>query len=432
MEARVRVLVVGSGGREHAIVSHLLTSSPSTEVLVAPGNPGIKALCPTFDIAVTDVAGLTRLALDNQVEIAIIGPEIALSAGAADALRDVGIAVLGPGADGARLETSKSWAKDLMIEAGIPTAPAQRFRDSAQALDYLRGRSLPMVVKADGLAAGKGAVVCRTQEEAERAVVAMLDEAVFSESGSTVLIEDLLVGEEYSMMIFTDGESLHPMPLSQDHKAIGDGDSGPNTGGMGAYAPVPSLGSAAEASIERIFNPLLSALKRRGIDYRGVITGNLIWTSDGPYVIEFNARFGDPEAEVTLPLLNTDLLEITRRADQRSLASMSVDWKSEWALCVVVTSAGYPGEVRTGDAIHRLDATIPGTTVFHAGTTLRDNALVTNGGRVLIATGTGASFAEARQRAYAAADSIQFEGKYQRSDIGWRAERYFAATSDGR
>ena len=423
----MRVLVVGGGGREHAIVSHLRATSPGAEILAAPGNPGIGMICPVFAVAATDPEGLVELALSQRVEVVIIGPEIALSAGVADALREIGVAVLGPGAAGARLETSKSWAKDLMKEAGIPTASAEKFSDSNAAIAYLQRKDLPVVIKADGLAAGKGAVVCRTLEQAQQAVTGMLDDSLFGESGSVILIEDVLVGEEYSMMIFTDGETILPMPISQDHKALNDADTGPNTGGMGAYAPVPSLDQAANASLERIFRPLIAALKRRGIDYRGVVTGNLMWTDDGPYVIEFNARFGDPEAEVTLPLLQHDLAEIARGADQRTLSSVQLRWSDEWALCVAMTAVGYPGKVRTGDVIAGLEKRVPRTMVFHAGTTLREGDLVTNGGRVLIVTGTAASFSEARRRAYEAVSNVKYAGEYHRSDIGWRAEDFFRA-----
>jgi phosphoribosylamine--glycine ligase len=426
----VRTLVVGGGGREHAIVRHLLANSPSAEVIAAPGNPGIAADCPVFEVPATDAGRLASLAREQNTETAIVGPEAALSVGVADALRAAGVAVLGTGADGSRLESSKSWAKELMNEAGIPTAAAKKFRDSARALRYLEGTSLPVVVKADGLAAGKGAIVCSSRAEAARAVTAMLDDAAFGDSGSTVLIEDFLVGQEYSMMVFTDGNTLSPMPLSQDHKPIGDGDTGPNTGGMGAYAPVPGLAGAAGASLDRVFYPLLAALGQRGIDYRGVITGNLMWTADGPRVIEFNARFGDPEAEVTLPLLRGDLAEIARHVDQRTLSRCDVRWKDEWAVCVVMAAAGYPGAVRTGDAITGLEATVPGATVLHAGTAVRGDQVVTAGGRVVIPTATGTSFAEARQRAYAAVRSIHFDGSYYRSDIGWRAQASLQAAAD--
>jgi len=417
----MRILVVGGGAREHAIVNHMRVHSGPANVIAAPGNPGIAELCPVFDIAATDVDGLVTLALAECVDITIVGPEAALEAGVTDALRANGIAVLGPGREGARLETSKAWAKDLMQGAGIPTAFAERFTGSREAIAYLEKKSVPIVVKADGLAAGKGAVVCRSHDEARAAIVAMLDGDTLGGAGATILIEDFLVGEEYSMMVFTDGETLRAMPLSQDHKPVGDGDQGPNTGGMGAYAPVPGLEHAAQQSLERIFLPLLGALKERSIDYRGVITGNFIWTSDGPYVIEFNARFGDPEAEVTLPLLETDLVEIARHIDARTLDSVDVRWNGRSALCVVLASAGYPGEVRTGDAITGTDRAPVGAQFLHAATAMRDDELITHGGRVIIATATGDTFAEARTKAYRAVDAVEFAGKHYRSDIGWRA-----------
>lgn len=417
----MRILVVGGGGREHAVVSHLRAHNRSAEVIAAPGNPGIAELCPVFDVAVTDADALVGLAAAERVDLAIVGPEAALEAGVSDALRASGVAVLGPGREGAQLETSKTWAKSLMREAGVPTAFAERFTDSREAIAYLEGKPVPIVVKADGLAAGKGAVVCRTHSEARAAVVAFLDERALGDAGATVLVEDFLVGEEYSMMVFTDGETLRPMPLSQDHKPVGDGDQGPNTGGMGAYAPVPGLEDAAQQSLDRIFLPLLGALKERSIDYRGVITGNLIWTDDGPYVIEFNARLGDPEAEVTLPLLDADLVEITRHIEARTLDAAEIGWNRRSAVCVVAAAAGYPGPTRTGDVITGADRAPEGAQFLHAATATREGRLVTNGGRVLLATAVGDTFAEARARAYRAVDTLEFDGKHYRSDIGWRA-----------
>lgn len=415
----MRTLVIGSGGREHAIVKHLLDADPLREVIAAPGNPGIALLCPVFPVEVTDVEGLVELATLEEVGIAIVGPEIALDAGAADLLRGVGVAVLAPGADGARLETSKAWAKDLMVAEGIPTATAHQFTNSTDALAYLADASFPLVVKADGLAAGKGAIVCRALEDAQSAVREMLDDNVFGTAGALVLIEEFLFGDEYSMMIFTDGETILPMPLSQDHKPLGVGDTGPNTGGMGSYAPV-GIEGAAELSIERIFRPLLGALRAADIDYRGVITGNLIWTAKGPYVIEFNARFGDPEAEATLPLLVTDLREITLAVDARRLGSVAVEWADDSALCIVMTADGYPATVRCGDEISGIEAAEQIATVYHAGTSILGGRIVTSGGRVLVVTGVGATFAEARDHAYKGVALISFPGGYYRSDIGSR------------
>ena len=416
----MRVLVVGGGGREHAIVHHLARHTEGAQIFAAPGNPGIGALATLVQVDPTDADALGRFAQTEGVDVAIVGPEAALAAGVADSLRAAGVKVLGPGAAGARLETSKSWTKELMIEAGIPTATYARFDASADAIAYSRARRLPLVVKADGLAAGKGAIVCETQEQVEDAIINMLDNRIFGAAGSEILIEDFLVGEEYTQMVFTDGSSWRSMPLSQDHKRALDFDQGANTGGMGAYSPVPTLPTAADASIERIFIPLISALRERGIDYRGVLCGNLIWTADGPYVIEFNARFGDPEVEVTLPLLETDLTAIVAAIEAGALGDCDLTWSSRSAVCVAVTAAGYPGAPRTGDPISGLDDHVAGTDVLHAGTRMINGVVSTGGGRVLIVTATGDDFFEARSRCYERVGRCHFDGMHYRSDIGWR------------
>ena len=419
----MRVLVVGSGGREHAIVAHLVANTPGVEVFAAPGNPGIGQLATLVGIAATDATALAQFAETKDIEMAIVGPEMALAAGVANSLREVGVKVLGPNQNGSRVETSKLWTKQLLMDEGIPTAIYKRFVDSADAIAYCEAHVFPLVVKADGLAAGKGAVVCETMEEARTAIVSMLDDAVFGDAGSQILVEDFLVGEEFSMMVFTDGQSWKPMPISQDHKRALDDDQGPNTGGMGAYAPVPQLVHAPAVADDVIFAPFIDALRKRDIDYRGVLTGNLIWTADGPFVIEFNCRFGDPEVEVTLPLLETDLTEIVSAIEAGTLGDADIRWSDGSALCVVMAAANYPATPRTGDVIKGLDAETPHSMVLHAGTTDQSGDIVTSGGRVLLVTATGHDFFEARENAYTRVATIEFDGMQFRKDIGHRAAK---------
>jgi phosphoribosylamine--glycine ligase len=420
----VRVLVIGSGGREHAIVTHLARHTKAAQIFAAPGNPGIGLIATNVNIAATDASALERFARAEGIDIAIVGPESALAAGVADAIRAAGVKVLGPSARAARLETSKVWTKQLLAEAGIPTAVHARFTDSTEAIAYCRPHPYPLVVKADGLAAGKGAIVCETFDEAKAAIINMLDNSLFGDAGSQILIEDFLVGEEFTQMVFTDGVAWRSVPISQDHKRVFDSDKGPNTGGMGAYSPVPTLPEAHDASIERIFVPLIDALQKRGIEYHGVLCGNLIWTADGPHVIEFNARFGDPEAEVTLPLLETDLTVIVEAIETGTLGDCDITWSKRSAVCVALTAAGYPGKSRTGDPIHGLEGNFSETDVFHAGTQLINGAVSTDGGRVLIVTGTGDDLPEARRRCYERVRHLQFDGMHYRRDIAWRAIKY--------
>jgi phosphoribosylamine--glycine ligase len=421
----VRILVIGSGGREHAIVTHLARHTENAQIFAAPGNPGIGLIATNVDIAVTDAPALASFAQAQGIEIAIVGPELALAAGAADSLRAAGVKVLGPSALAARLETSKIWTKQLMLEAGIPTAAHARFSDSKEAIEYCRPHPFPLVVKADGLASGKGAIVCETFDEARTAIVNMLDDSMFGDAGSQLLIEDFLIGEEYTQMVFTDGVSWRSMPISQDHKRALDFDQGLNTGGMGAYSPVPTLPRAHDAAIERIFVPLIDALRQRDIEYRGVLCGNLIWTADGPYVIEFNARFGDPEIEVTLPLLDTDLTVIVEAIEAGTLGDCDITWSRGSAVCVALTAAGYPGNPRAGDPIDGLEDHVSGTDVFQAGTKMVNGTVTTSGGRVLLVTGTGDDLLEARQRCYERVSRLRFEGMHYRRDIAWRAVEHF-------
>jgi phosphoribosylamine--glycine ligase len=416
----LRVLVVGGGGREHALAWHLANSGH--QVFCAPGNAGIALVARCEPISAADLPGLTQFAIRQKVDLTIVGPEAPLVAGAADELERQGLRVFGPGQSGARIEGDKAFAKELMHAAGIPTARFQTFTDLDAARSYLGQHRLPVVVKASGLAAGKGVVVAETRPDAEQAVSDMLREGRYGEAGKVVVIEEFLEGEEVSMIGLCDGRSVQVLAPSQDHKRLLDGDKGPNTGGMGAYAPAPVMTAALQMEVQqKVFVPLLAEFARRDIDYRGVIYAGLILTSDGPSVLEFNCRFGDPETQVILPLLDGDLAELAMACIDGRLREQNLTPSSERAaLCVVAAAEGYPGSYSkgmqiTGDLVGR-----DGVVVFHAGTKLEESRTVTNGGRVLGVTGTGCSLAEARDRAYQALEGIRFPGMVYRRDIGAR------------
>jgi len=413
-------LVVGGGGREHALVWHLANSGH--KVLCAPGNAGIAQLAQCESIAATDLPGLARLAAGQKVDLTIFGPEAPLVAGAADEFHRQGLKAFGPGRSGAQIEGDKAFAKDVMVAAGIPTAAYATFTDLDAARSYLTRQRLPVVVKASGLAAGKGVVVAETRQQAEAAVSDMLRDGKFGEAGKTVVIEDFLQGEEVSMIGFCDGRSVRLLAPSQDHKRLLDGDKGPNTGGMGAYAPAPVMSAALQGEVQqRVFVPLLAEFVRRGIDYRGAIYAGMILTADGPQVLEFNCRFGDPETQVILPLLDCDLAELALACIDGRLHEYALKPVSgRAALCVVAAVEGYPGSYSKGMPISGDLAGRDGVVVFHAGTKLNENRTITSGGRVLGVTGIGRSLAEARDRAYRALEGIRFPGIVYRQDIGAR------------
>jgi phosphoribosylamine--glycine ligase len=418
------VLVVGSGGREHALVRALLASPAGPRVICAPGNAGIAADVPCFAVAADDVAGQVALAQRERVEFVVVGPEVPLALGLADQLRAAGIPVYGPGADGARLEASKIFTKQLLLKYRIPTAPAEFFSEVAPALAYLRTRAMPIVVKADGLAAGKGVVVAPSLAEAEAAVRDMLEGGKFGASGRQLLIEDCLFGEETSILVVVSGRDYAILPTSQDHKRIGDGDTGPNTGGMGTYSPAEVVTPALLARIENeIVRPSVNAIADERIDFRGTLFIGIMLTAAGPSVIEYNARFGDPETQVVLPRIRNDLLELLWRAAQGTLGGVRLVEKNEHAMCVVIAAQGYPGSFPKGDAIALPAAAAlpPGVSILHAGTA-RNAAgeLVTNGGRVLGVTALAPTLRLAAERAYAACEAIGCRTKYFRRDIGAR------------
>jgi len=419
----LRVLVVGSGGREHALVRCLLRSRQKPDVLAAPGNAGIaRDRIDCLDVAADDVPGLVRAAREREVDLVVVGPEAPLVAGLVDALEEAGVRAFGPSREAARLEGSKRFAKELMAELGVPTAAYGVARSRAEALRGLDGAAYPLVLKADSLAAGKGVLICEDETAARAAVEQFFTERRFGHT--EVVMEEYLEGEELSLLAVCDGERAVPMAPARDYKRIGDGDRGPNTGGMGSYSPVPGIDPEhAEALALAVHQPVVDELRRRGTPYHGVLYAGLMMTAEGPKVLEYNCRFGDPETQAVLPRLRSDLLELLEAATRPGgLAGVEVEWSPEWAVTVVLASAGYPESSSKGDEIRGL-RTIDSLEVelLHAGTAERDSRLVTDGGRVLSVTGIGATPKEARERAYSAADRIQFEGKRMRRDIAERA-----------
>jgi phosphoribosylamine--glycine ligase len=419
------LLVVGSGGREHTLVRALLASPAAPRVICAPGNAGIAEEAPCFPIAADDIPGLVALVQRENIAFVVVGPEVPLSLGLADRLRALGIPVYGPGADGARLEASKIFTKEILLKHRIPTAPAAFFNAIEPALAYLRTRSIPIVVKADGLAAGKGVVVAQSLAEAEAAVREMLAGDKFGAAGRQLLIEDCLFGEETSILVVVSGRDYVILPTSQDHKRIGDGDTGPNTGGMGTYSPAEVVTPALLARIEdEIVRPSVDAIAAEGIAFCGTLFIGIMLTPTGPSVIEYNTRFGDPETQVVLPRLATDLLELLWAAATDRLSAVGpLAVKTDYAVCVVIAARGYPDAYTKGDVITlpAPAALPPATTIYHAGTA-RNAAgqLVTHGGRVLGVTALAPSLRAAADRAYAACDQVQCAAKYFRRDIGAR------------
>ena len=420
----MKVLLVGGGGREHALAWKLAQSPRLTRLYAAPGNPGIAAHADCVPVRDTDLDELVALARRERVELAVIGPEVPLSLGLRDRLSDAGVPVFGPSQSAARLESSKAFAKDLMALYGIPTARFRVFQDADAAKRFCRELGAPLVIKADGLAAGKGAMVCATLPEADAAIRLCLDEDAFGAAGRTVVVEEFMTGEEASFFVITDGASTLPLPAAQDHKAIFDDDRGPNTGGMGAYTPAPVMDEAMTGRVmEEIVTPTLAAMAKEGAPYAGVLFVGLMICPDGPRVVEFNCRFGDPECQAILPRLDEDILPVFEAVASGRGLPASLRWRREASVCVVLASPGYPGTPRAGLPIEGVEAAaaLPGVNVFHAGTALRDGALLTAGGRVLGVQTLGGDIRAAMERAYDAVGRIQFEGMQFRHDIGRRA-----------
>ncbi|MBM4156626.1 MAG: phosphoribosylamine--glycine ligase [Lentisphaerae bacterium] len=420
----MKILVVGGGGREHALAWRLARDPERPEIVCAPGNAGTSSVGRNVAVDAADVPGLVALARAERPDLVVVGPEAPLCAGLTDALAADGFAVFGPTRDGARLEGSKIFCKDVLRAAGVPTAAAERFTDAAAAKAYVRAQGGAVVVKADGLAAGKGVTVCATAAEAEAAIDESLVKGVFGDAGREVLVEECLVGEEVSILGLVDGERVVLLASAQDHKRIFDGDRGPNTGGMGAYSPAPVIADSDLPAIrEQVFERTLAELRRRGVTYRGVLYAGLMMTAAGPKVLEFNCRFGDPETQAILPRWAGSVSRALLACAQGRLDASMVSWHPGACVCVVLAAGGYPGAYAKGKVIDGLDAAgaLPEVAVFHAGTAAKDGRVVTAGGRVLGVTALGADIRGAVARVYEAVDRIRFEGMQCRRDIAARA-----------
>lgn len=418
----IDILLLGSGGREHAIAKKLAASPRCGKLYIAPGNGGTSQEGENISLDENDPTAVAAFAKDHGCGMVVIGPEAPLVVGVADAVREAGIPCFGPGAEGAQMEGSKLFSKQLMERAGVPTAAYGSFTDEQSALDYVNAQGAPLVVKADGLAAGKGVIVATGLEQALDAVHECFSGA-FGDAGNTVVVEEMLTGPECSLLAFTDGITVRPMATSQDHKRALEGDLGPNTGGMGVYSPVPIVTPEEHETMVAIMHQTVEQLHREGIDYRGCLYGGFMLTPAGPKVLEFNARFGDPETQVILPRLQNDLVDVMLACAEQRLDEVELSWCDDWAVSVVLTSAGYPGSYEKGKVITGIEdaEALDGVTVYHAGTREQDGQILTNGGRVIDVTALGATFEEARNLAYAACEKIDFEGKTLRHDIGLRA-----------
>ena len=421
-----KILVVGGGGREHAIIKALKKSPDCGEIWCAPGNGGISYDAKCKNIKSTDVDTMVGFAVEEKFDYVVVAQDDPLALGMVDALAAVGIPAFGPDKAAARIEASKVFSKDLMKKYGIPTAKYETFDDPEKVMDYIKAEGkYPVVIKADGLALGKGVLICKSTREAEEVVKHTMCDHAFGKSGDRVVIEEFLEGPEVSVLAFTDGKTVRPMATSQDHKRALEGDKGPNTGGMGVYSPVPIVTDEEHATMVKVMEQTIAELAAEGIDYRGCLYGGFMLTPAGPKVLEFNARFGDPETQVVLPRLKNDLVEVMLACANCELDQIELDWRDEWAVAVVLTSAGYPGSYEKGKVITGIaDAeAMENVTVYHAGTAVVDGQLVTNGGRVLAVTALGDTFENARNLAYEACEKIDFEGKTLRHDIGLRALR---------
>ena len=419
----MKVLVVGSGGREHALVWKISQSPMVDKIYCAPGNAGIGQMAECVAIKAEDLDGLLEFAVQNEIGLTVVGPEVPLTMGIVDKFQEKGLKIFGPSGRAAEIEGSKTFAKDLMAKYGIPTAKYGAFTDAAEAKAFLAEVGLPCVVKADGLAAGKGVLICETKEEAETAVEDILVDNKFGNAGSRVVVEEFLTGQEVSMLAFSDGKTIVPMVSSQDHKRIWDGDKGLNTGGMGAYSPAPIYtADIHEIVVPQVLEATIKAMEQEGRPFAGILYAGLMLTADGPKVLEFNARFGDPETQAVLPRLKSDLVEIFLAIIDGRLAEMNIEWHEEAAVCVVMASGGYPESSDKGRVITGLkEAEEAGAIVFHAGTKEIDGNIVTNGGRVLGISALGKDIAEAIENAYKGVKQITFENMQYRTDIGKKA-----------
>jgi len=420
----MKVLVVGSGGREHALVWKIAQSPRVKKIYCAPGNAGIAQMAECLSISADDVKGLTAWAEKEKIDLTVVGPETPLTLGMVDIFRARGLRVFGPSQKAAEIEGSKAFTKELMKKYGIPTGESETFTDPAAAIKYIKGKGAPLVVKADGLAAGKGVIICRTVEEALSALDLILVQKAFGAAGAKMVVEEFLEGEEASFLAFTDGETVLPLPTSQDHKAIYDNDQGPNTGGMGAYSPAPVVTEKVHReAMEKVMIPTVRGMAREGRKYQGVLYAGLMIKDEKPKVLEFNARFGDPEAQPLLMRLKSDLIPILEATIDGKLCHHKMELEDRSSVCVVVASGGYPGVYEKGKVISGLReaASVRDAFVFHAGTALKEGRVITNGGRVLGVTALGNGIQEAIERAYEAVAKISWEGAYYRKDIGHKA-----------
>lgn len=421
----MKILVIGNGGREHAIAWKLAQSPRKPALYCAPGNAGIASVATCLPIKPDDIAGLKGFALREKIDLTVIGPEVPLALGIVDEFRKARLKVFGPTKNAARLEASKTFSKEVMAQAKIRTAHAKSFEKTADALAYVEQQELPIVIKADGLAQGKGVIIATTRHQAQEAIMDSMENALFGPAGKQVLIEQFLDGEELTIMAFTDGNTVVPMPPAQDHKRINDGDTGLNTGGMGAYCPAP-LGTTEiqDQVVREVLQPMVDAMARLGSPFQGVLYAGLMVVHGTPYVLEFNARMGDPETQVVLPLLKTDLLDVLEAVVEHRLDQLSVEWHQDTAVCVVMASGGYPGAYQQGIPISGLPpitGSSDSSVVFHAGTARKENAIVTAGGRVLGILGRGRTLSDAQHEAYRVVNTISFEGCHFRTDIAHRA-----------
>ena len=417
----MNILVIGSGGREHALVWKLKQSPEVDKIYCAPGNAGIALLAECLDTRMDDIQGLREIVKNKKIELTIVGPEIPLSLGIVNLFEKYHYPVFGPTREAAEIESSKVFAKYLMQKYQIPTATYRVFDNDSMALAYVKNQKYPLVLKADGLAAGKGVMIVQSLNQAEEAISLIMKKKIFGQAGEKIIIEEFLAGEEVSMLVFTDGKTCYPMVSSQDHKKAGDGDRGLNTGGMGAYSPVPFFNDGAQQWVlKNIFRPVIQAMQKEGKIFKGVLYAGLVLTSEGPKVLEFNARFGDPETQVILPGLKTDLLEIIQATLGGYLNKINIEWRDQASVCVVMASKGYPGKYEKGKRICGLDKLKDrgDIMVFHAGTEKENNRIITAGGRVLGVTAWAERLSGAIEKAYEGVEKITFENHYFRRDIG--------------
>ena len=418
----MKVLVVGSGGREHALIWKIQQSPKVAKIYCAPGNGGIAQIAECIHIDVTDFKSLIHFAQKNRIDLTVVGPELPLTLGIVDRFQEKGLSIFGPNQKAAEIEASKAFTKDLMAKYRIPTAQYCSFTDPEKAVRYINQQSTPLVLKADGLAAGKGVLICHSRAEAYAGVDRIMNQKIFGNAGNCLVVEEFLTGEEASIIAITDGENMVLLPPAQDHKAIFEGDKGPNTGGMGAYAPAPVIDDKLIETIKRkILLPTIKGMKSEGRTYRGVLYAGLMITQTGPKVLEYNCRFGDPEIQAILPLLKSDLVDLMLASIGGNITEVTLKIKNESAVCVVMASGGYPDSYKTGNVIHGLSEEKDNVIIFHAGTKVKGNNILTSGGRVLGVTALGKSIRSAIEKVYSAVGNIMFDGAYYRKDIGYRA-----------